>query len=401
MAGKRAFLLGLDGLGTRQVEHLRVAGDLPFLAAEHAAARLVPLKMPFPTSPAGWGSALTGLNPGWHGRYGDGTGGDAPAFPTLPEALKGRGDAVACRDLPADAAAAPEDEPFSPDAHLPRLQELVSTIDDALRSSLERWRAGDAVLHVVRLPELESLLALCADYLFFGHPAFDLDRSPAFAEILRKALGLCDAALAETVAAARPDDLVVALSTWACGSRRTELDLRAWLVGNGFLFASAEAVDGERTRAVPAGDFVRVARRGREPYGAVEQGKEAAEVAAAVEEGLRGLVDPRHGVPIVRQVHRARDLYTGDRFDDAPELFVETYPGVAVTATGAGDPVRPATAVSARARGRLIGEGAGLLYCSRGVRAGTAPTPLDLHATLAAWFDLPRDRYAEGEGLLP
>ena len=46
----------------------------------------------------------------------------------------------------------------------------------------------------------------------------------------------------------------------------------------------------------------------------------------------------------------------------------------------------------------IIAEGT-LVMCSRGVRGGVAPTPLDLHATLAAWFGLPRDRWAEGEAL--
>jgi hypothetical protein len=400
MTGKRAFLLGLDGLGTRQVGRLGVAGDLPFLAAEMDAARLAPLTMPFPTAEAGWTSAMTGLNPGWHGRYGDGSGDTIPV-PTLPDLLTERGDAVACRGVPVEATIVDDDEPPSPDAHLARLEGLVATIDDALRAGLARWRARDAALVVVRLPELESLLALCADYLFFQHPAFDLDRSVAFAEVQRRALRLCDDALGEAVAAAGPGDLVAALSTWARGHRRTELDLRAWLVGAGLFFASAEGIDGARTRAVPAGGFVRVALRGREPTGVVEPGKEAAEAALAVEEGLRALVDPRHGIPVVRRVHRARDLYTGDRFDDAPDLFVEAYPGVGVTDSGAGEPVRPATAVSVRARGTTIGAGAGLLYSSRGVRGGIAPTPLDLHATLAAWLGAPRDRFAEGEALLP
>jgi hypothetical protein len=49
----------------------------------------------------------------------------------------------------------------------------------------------------------------------------------------------------------------------------------------------------------------------------------------------------------------------------------------------------------------LIGEDAGLFYSSRGVASGRAPTPLDVHATLAAWLGAPRARFTEGRNLLP
>jgi hypothetical protein len=398
---RRAILLGLDGLDVRRIDQSAAAGELPWLAAARAAGRLVPLAMPFPTADAGWTSALTGLNPGWHGRFGDGIGAAVPVAGSLPDHLAARGDRATCRAFPVSAPTNPEAEAPAPEVHLRRLGELAAAVDEAWSAAEAGWRSGDAALAVVRLPEMEEALALASDYLFFGHPAFDLDLSRAVTELVRRVVSRADEALRAIAQASRPDDWVVALSTWGCDVRRTEIDLRAWLAGEGFLFADSEAIDWAHTRALPAGGFVRLAKRGREPGGVVEDGKESADLARTIEDGLSALIDPAHGIPVVRRVHRARDLYTGDRFADAPELFVEAFPSVSVTSNGAGDPVRQVASISSRPRGRLIGEDAGLFYSSRGVASGRAPTPLDVHATLAAWLGAPRARFTEGRNLLP
>lgn len=91
------------------------------------------------------------------------------------------------------------------------------------------------------------------------------------------------------------------------------------------LFLSFRDVDWERTLAysVGYGGQIYLNRAGREPRGVVRE-EEAGDVLARIEAGLWMLRDPETGRPPVTEVFQGRDIYSGPRAGDAPDLLFLT-----------------------------------------------------------------------------
>jgi len=93
------------------------------------------------------------------------------------------------------------------------------------------------------------------------------------------------------------------------------------------------AIAWERTRAyaIPifypvSGVWVNLA--GRQPKGIVAPGAEYEGLRETLARELRALHDPETGAPLVVDVRRREDVYDGPYAADAPDLVVETAPGV-------------------------------------------------------------------------
>ncbi len=83
---------------------------------------------------------------------------------------------------------------------------------------------------------------------------------------------------------------------------------------------------------------------GREPSGVLSPGPQADQFVAQLTADLLELIDERTGRPLVRTVRRTRDLHTGNRVDELPDLLVDwddTVPtGNSNLAAGAGATLR-------------------------------------------------------------
>jgi predicted AlkP superfamily phosphohydrolase/phosphomutase len=93
------------------------------------------------------------------------------------------------------------------------------------------------------------------------------------------------------------------------------------------------AIAWERTRAYAIPVYypitgVWVNLRGRQPRGVVAPGAEYEALRDALARELRALVDPASGAPLVRSVRRREEVYEGPHQADAPDLVVETMPGL-------------------------------------------------------------------------
>ncbi|HMB68658.1 MAG TPA: alkaline phosphatase family protein [bacterium] len=88
------------------------------------------------------------------------------------------------------------------------------------------------------------------------------------------------------------------------------------------VFLSLSDVDWSRTRVYSKGNYGQMFLnlRGREPGGIVEPGEEAARVIGDVVAGLRELVDPETGGPLIGEIHTADDLYHGPFSGRAPDI---------------------------------------------------------------------------------
>ncbi len=86
----------------------------------------------------------------------------------------------------------------------------------------------------------------------------------------------------------------------------------------------AEAIDWSRTRAYSFGYHgqIYVNLRGREPEGIVAPGAEYDRLCKEIEATLRDLTDPRDGKPVVDQVIRREQVFSGPCVEYAPDLII-------------------------------------------------------------------------------
>jgi predicted AlkP superfamily phosphohydrolase/phosphomutase len=87
-------------------------------------------------------------------------------------------------------------------------------------------------------------------------------------------------------------------------------------------------VDVYRSRcfAIPNGfpvGGIRLNISGREPYGILSPGREAEVFCAELANDLRAIRDERTGRPLIAEVYRTDDLYSGARRDALPDLLIE------------------------------------------------------------------------------
>ncbi len=89
------------------------------------------------------------------------------------------------------------------------------------------------------------------------------------------------------------------------------------------LFLSFEDVDWTRTKAYSIGSTagqVYINLKGREPMGIVQPGAEFEEVREAIIRELKMLVDEETGKPVVDEIYRKEELYSGPHLREAPDI---------------------------------------------------------------------------------
>lgn len=88
-------------------------------------------------------------------------------------------------------------------------------------------------------------------------------------------------------------------------------------------FLSFQDVDWATSRAYAIGTTagqVYLNLKGREPEGIVEEGREYEAVREEIIGALRGLLDPETGQPVVEEIYRKEELYSGSRSSAAPDI---------------------------------------------------------------------------------
>jgi len=88
-------------------------------------------------------------------------------------------------------------------------------------------------------------------------------------------------------------------------------------------FLSFEDVDWNRTKAYCIGSTagqIYINLKGREPMGIVHPGTEFEEVREAIIKELKGLVDDETREPIIEEIYRKEELYSGPHLKEAPDI---------------------------------------------------------------------------------
>jgi predicted AlkP superfamily phosphohydrolase/phosphomutase len=89
-------------------------------------------------------------------------------------------------------------------------------------------------------------------------------------------------------------------------------------------FLSFQDVDWSRTKAYSIGSTagqIYINLMGREPMGTVEAGREYEGVREAIIRELRALVDDETGKPVVKEIYRKEEIYSGPHLKEAPDIL--------------------------------------------------------------------------------
>ena len=145
-----------------------------------------------------------------------------------------------------------------------------------------------------------------------------------------------DRVLGETMQRMGAGDRLIVLSDHGFAPFRRAVNLNRWLAEEGLLVLKDKqqespigftAVDWSQTRAYALGlNSVFINRTGREAHGIVAE-DEAGRIKQQIITSLPGLLDPKTGLPVVREVFDGAVIYPGNANQDAPDLVIGYEPG--------------------------------------------------------------------------
>ncbi|HUS80181.1 MAG TPA: alkaline phosphatase family protein [Armatimonadota bacterium] len=372
-SGRRALVIGLDGVPHSLLSRLIADGDMPNLATIAGSGELRQATSTYPAvSCAAWTSFVTGVNPGAHGVFGFTdirpgtyelhiTGSNYVTSPPLWRMLNERGHRAIVMNVPVtfpppqvdgllvSGFLAPE---LKGATHPPELAGRLAAL--GYRIDIDPWKARqslDALLEDLDLT-LKGRVAGAVELLTRERWSFGMvhimgtDRAnhfmwgkwasgdeqyaPRFLDYYRKV----DAAVGEIAAAAGEETELLLLSDHGFTETEHELNLDVWLRERGYLGvpASAEAkltdID-ESTRAfsmTPGRIYLNV--RGRQPRGSVEPGSEYEALRKEIIAGLREIAHPDTGEPVMEHVFRREEIFHGESVQRAPDLLAHPVNGI-------------------------------------------------------------------------
>lgn len=163
------------------------------------------------------------------------------------------------------------------------------------------------------------------------HPAFEADAASRHAGDIDGYYQNVDAMLGTILDRVPAETVVLAMSDHGFHSQTRKFHLNSWLRDEGHLVLkdgrktgkiTAGDVDWSRTRAYALGfNGLYLNLAGREAEGIVRP-EDADALLGEIERRLRDLVDPDRHARVVRRVFRSRDVYSGERLAEAPDLIV-------------------------------------------------------------------------------
>jgi predicted AlkP superfamily phosphohydrolase/phosphomutase len=166
------------------------------------------------------------------------------------------------------------------------------------------------------------------------HPAYDAALAKRFGNVIEKTYQEADRILAQAMAKTDKDTVVIAMSDHGFNPYYRSFNLNTWLRGNGYLKLVNEfqaedlelalaGTDWSRTKAYGLGlNGLYLNQKGREVAGIVTPGAEAENLIRDIARKLEELVDPKTGERAILKAYVAKDVYSGARVDQAPDIVL-------------------------------------------------------------------------------
>lgn len=366
--GAGVLTLGLDGVPVGLLRRLIDQGVMPNLAAFLRAGSLHQMATTLPASSSvAWASFVAGCQPGRHGVYGltdlrpdsydvSFTSSSELRAPALWDraAMSGRRSLAVnvpgtypARKLRGTMVAGFVAPDLRRACHPPVLADRLTA--DGYRIDVDARRMPDdpegfssdllgtlaarcrAILALVAEERWDLAVAVVTETDRLHHFFYDRwERSePQALELFERVYRTVDDLVGRLLSSVAEGTRVMVLSDHGFCSVRAHVYLNAWLAEHGYLRASSVAAVDRETRAF-ALDAGRVYLNTTDqfPAGAFAMSDpDYEDLLAKLAQGLGSIVDPDSGEPVVAQVHRRRDIYSGPQKRRGPHLVAVPRPG--------------------------------------------------------------------------
>jgi predicted AlkP superfamily phosphohydrolase/phosphomutase len=228
-----------------------------------------------------------------------------------------------------------KDELFDDDDYARQVKLVQEDSDHVLDLALSRFERGDMTFVYLSDIDLQChMLWRHGDPKYRGaaHPARDEAAAAHHAHDIEGYYEHVDMLLGQVRERLPAETLLIVMSDHGFQPFTRKVHLNAWLRDRGYLVLAdgkrtghifdAGAVDWSRTTAYGVGfNAIYLNLAGREGKGIVNP-EQADEVMSRIVAELTSLRDPKNGAQVVLRVDRAKDVYSGERVSQAPDLVV-------------------------------------------------------------------------------
>ncbi|MCX6639835.1 MAG: alkaline phosphatase family protein [bacterium] len=265
-------------------------------------------------------------------------------------------------------------------------------------------------------------------YLDPEHPLYDPVKAAQYGDIIESTYRHMDRFVGEIMDKYLDDQTtLIVMSDHGFHSFRRGFNTNTWLAENGFLnFQGMEKLlPGQQIprEIFPKGEFfprvvwnktkayslgtgqIYINLSGRESRGIVRPGAEYNALLDQIVQGLMTVTDPMNGTPVFKNVYKAKDVYSGEFADKAPDLqlgFADGYRTSSETMLGG----IPAELVTSNLRNwsgdhsaSAVEETSGIIYCSRPMTKED-PAIVDIAPTVLGYFGIEKLPVMEGSSIL-
>ena len=199
-----------------------------------------------------------------------------------------------------------------------------------LRHELNRFRDGFFYLYFSTLDLNSHAFWRVIDE---GHPLHTPELAARHGDFMPWLYGQIDGAVGEAMQLMDDKTLFMVVSDHGFVSFRRQFNLNSWLLDNGYAKLKNPVDRGETelfqdtdwsgTTAYGLGiNSLYLNIRGREPDGIVNSGDDALRLREKLIAHLKSVRDPKTGEPVITNVFRPEDIYSGPYVKDAPDLIV-------------------------------------------------------------------------------
>ncbi len=168
------------------------------------------------------------------------------------------------------------------------------------------------------------------------HPLYDEAYAKKYGHVIDDYYRKMDNILGATMKHVDSETAIIVFSDHGFSTFRRTVHINSWLVQNGLMKLTQtissddkeggglfQYVDWKNTKAYSLGfGSIYLNIKGREKHGIVGQGEEADAIAHKIISEFSNFQDPKDGKPVVKNVYKNSDIYSGDQASEAPDLVV-------------------------------------------------------------------------------
>jgi predicted AlkP superfamily phosphohydrolase/phosphomutase len=221
------------------------------------------------------------------------------------------------------------------------LDDANRAMDDREKIIFKRLETDDWDLFVAAIETTDRVSHMMWRLIDPTHPMYDAALAAKYGNAIENIYKRADDLVGRIRAKLPPDVVFMVMSDHGFHSFRRGVNLNTWLVQNGYmsfqgqesgkktladLFGRGrffEGVDWSRTKAYAVGlGQIYFNLKGREGQGIVSPGAEYRQLQDEIRGKLVGLIDPKNGERVFRDVYKRDDIYTGEYLQNAPDLEV-------------------------------------------------------------------------------